>query len=260
MLATQLRTPGQQLWVVCASVIGGFIKRLLMKVTHTEGQAAQDAGLRGEEMRLLKCVMRDRTNPQYRPTLSLNPLMIGAFSLVCRTVRYKPLWPGGVGAGEGIRGLWGCGKGLSWRLRPEASLAGSVLSFALLGWSQARAGYVELQLMHGLQSWPVRTTEAHRVPARFLDLGLGPSFPHGLSASQKSHVGQEQLTQGCSLELPHGKLAIGYGAGTVNHLNAQNLRDGQESDPVARDSPWSLKPSGLGVGKIRCCQAPGLEV
>lgn len=86
------------LWVVCASVIGGFIKRLLMKVTHTEGQAAQDAGLHGEEMRLLKCVMRDRTNPQYRPTLSLNPLMIGAFSLVRRTVCYKPLWPGGVGA------------------------------------------------------------------------------------------------------------------------------------------------------------------
>lgn len=91
--------PGQQLWFVCASVIGGFIKRLLMKVTHTEGQAAQDAGLRGEEMRLLKRVMRDRTNPQYRPTLSLNPLMIGAFSLVCRTVCYKPLWPGGMGGG-----------------------------------------------------------------------------------------------------------------------------------------------------------------
>lgn len=34
LLATQLRTPGQQPWVACASVIGGFIKRLLMKVTH----------------------------------------------------------------------------------------------------------------------------------------------------------------------------------------------------------------------------------
>lgn len=97
------------MWVVCASVIGGFIKRLLMKVTHTERQAAQDAGLRGEEMRLLKCVMRDRTNPQYRPTLSLNPLMIGAFSLVRRTVCYKPLWPGGVGARGWDKRSWGVG-------------------------------------------------------------------------------------------------------------------------------------------------------
>lgn len=63
-LATQLRTPGQQLWVVCASVIGGFIKRLLMKVTHTEGQASQDAEQCGEEMRLLKmCNERQNKSP-----------------------------------------------------------------------------------------------------------------------------------------------------------------------------------------------------
>lgn len=120
------------MWVVCASVIGGFIKRLLMKVTHTERQAVQDAGLRGEEMRLLKCVMRDRTNPQYRPTLSLNPLMIGAFSLVRRTVCYKPLWPGGVGARGWDKSSWGWGGWKKPFPEAEAKLASSLLSFALL--------------------------------------------------------------------------------------------------------------------------------
>lgn len=110
-----------------------------MKVTHTEGQAAQDAGLRGEEMRLLKCVMRDRTNPQYRSTLSLNPLMIGAFSLVRRAVRYKPLRPGGMGARGWDKKVVGMAEKRSF-LEAEAKLAGSVLSFALLCWSRACAG------------------------------------------------------------------------------------------------------------------------
>ena len=38
------------------------------------------------EMCLLKCMMRDITNPQYWAKLSLTPLMIAVFSLVCRAV------------------------------------------------------------------------------------------------------------------------------------------------------------------------------
>jgi hypothetical protein len=108
-----------------------------MKVTHTEGRAAQDARLHRREMRLLKCVMRDRTNPQYRAKLSLNPLMIAVFSLVRRTVCYKPLWPGGGGGnGEGERALsWGVElvRVLSWRLRSGANLVPPALGPALVG-------------------------------------------------------------------------------------------------------------------------------
>lgn len=49
-------------------------------------------------MCLLKCVMRDITNPQYWAKLSLTPLMIAVFSLVCRAVFINPF--GVVGGAE----------------------------------------------------------------------------------------------------------------------------------------------------------------
>lgn len=112
-----------RLWAEPASVTRGFINRLLMKVTRAEGAGSPHAVLRRGEMCLLKCVMRDITNPQYWAKLSLNPLMIAVFSLVRRTGLYRPLWRGVGGAGgwEGAgQGAWGRGvcKDLSWRPRP----------------------------------------------------------------------------------------------------------------------------------------------
>lgn len=61
--------------------------------------------LRRGEMCLLKCVMRDITNPQYWAKLSLNPLMIVIFSLVHAWVFINPSGETGVGEGPG----WGAG-------------------------------------------------------------------------------------------------------------------------------------------------------
>lgn len=70
--------------------------------------------------------------------------MIGAFSLVCRTVCYKPLWPGGVGAGGWDKRVVGGGVA-GWKksfLEAEVNLAAFPLSFALL----CLSWYVGLQL------------------------------------------------------------------------------------------------------------------
>lgn len=94
-------------WVRRASVIGGFIKCLLMKVTHSTGGRPWARGCVSEK-RLLLCVMRDRANPLNRAELSLNPLMMAVFSLVRRTVPYKPLWCGRGGDGDEGRTERGC--------------------------------------------------------------------------------------------------------------------------------------------------------
>lgn len=173
--------------------------------------------------------MRDRTNPQYRPTPSLNPLMIGAFSLVRRTVCYKPLWPGGVGAGGWDKRVVGGGGwlekvfpgggGQPCRISPH--LCPPVPE--LVRWASAHfraAGSSPLRFIH----W---------VLARYLNPGLGPSFPYGLiNLPEKAH-GSSSVVPMVWPRTPIGKgspgvwkLSTDCGVGTRNHLNVQNPRDG----------------------------------
>lgn len=104
--STRCQASELRLCVGPASVASGFINRPLMKVTQGGGRGQPSRGAVSRRNVLVKCVMRDITNPQYWAKLSLNPLMIVEFSLVHRTDLYRPF---GVRGGRGQGRVCGAG-------------------------------------------------------------------------------------------------------------------------------------------------------
>lgn len=236
-------------WVRRASVIGGFIKRLLMKVTHSTGGRPWARGCVSEK-RLLLCVMRDRANPLNQAELSLNPLMMAVFSLVRRTVPYKPLWCGRGGDGDEGRTERGCLQmaflgAETWGTTPPGPWLLLCNGWAGTLCSPARSlgrNWAGREAACGLQSdpvtgcWVTGPQHAEHLPCaecRACTQGLSSGGPQQMSMG----LGEEgsENTRGLVRALP------GVDMAPMSHLGRALLEFG---DPV---SPGVWRSSLLGV-------------